>query len=187
MPRQVIDWLITDTHWYHNEIITLCNRPVNHLNLLIGSCRYCIAPQDRVFHLGDVIFYKLPELKGLMDSIPGKKFLIMGNHDSKSKGWYERNGFTFACEAMLVDDLYLTHKPVRTLPDGARLNIHGHWHNFEPTPERSYPSWYSTKTHRLLSIEKTKYKPVQLKLFGMPIPEKSIDPLHNIPSTESAL
>ncbi len=158
MPRPAIDWIISDLHWHHDKIIELCGRPVDHMELSIKNMRHLLAPQDRLFNLGDVMFYKMTDLKGIMDSIPGKKILIMGNHDHQSAGWYGRNGFDFVADAVLVKDIYLTHKP-SPLPKGARINIHGHWHNLAIDQK---PEFWTPQTHRLFSLERERYKPRKL-------------------------
>lgn len=170
MPRQSVDFLITDSHAFHDRVVEFCGRPENHWELLVANCKRLVAPQDRLFHLGDVIFYKHETLKPTLDSIPGKKILLMGNHDHKSQGWYSRNGFDFVCEMLVIDGtkdspggILLSHKPQEILPQGVRINIHGHHHNAK---YREYPIWYADSTHRNLSIEETKYMPVKLREFA---------------------
>ena len=90
--RQAYTWLMSDTHFFHNKMAKECNWPENHEQVFLSRCRYLMAPQDTLIHLGDVVFYQYTKLKGMMDSFPGKKILVMGNHDNKSRGWYERNG-----------------------------------------------------------------------------------------------
>lgn len=163
MPRQSIDWLITDTHWFHDAIIELCGRPVDHRERMLKNLRHLVAPQDRVFNLGDVIFYHHDLLKGMLDSFPGKKILLMGNHDHKSPGWYSRNGFDFVADQIVIGDVLLSHKPQPVVAQGIRVNVHGHWHN---TRHHDRPTWWKPDTHRNLSIEETGYKPVKLAQFA---------------------
>lgn len=161
MPRPAISWLITDTHWNHDFMLQ-CGRPADFGEQLLKNLRHLLTPQDTLYHLGDVIFYKYPDLKEMLDSIPGTKVLLMGNHDKKSKGWYARNGFAFVADMIVLDDIMLSHKPIERLPSGVRLNVHGHWHNDD---HHKRPEWYSESTHRLLSVEVTNYKPVKLEEF----------------------
>lgn len=168
MPRQSLDWLITDTHWYHDQMVNLCGRPTDFGDKLIASLRYHVAPQDRLFHLGDVILYQYGKLREILDSIPGTKVLLMGNHDHKSPGWYARNGFAFVSDMIVVGDVLLSHKPVQQFPTGVRLNVHGHWHNDD---HHKRPDWWSVSTHRLLSVEATNYRPVRMIDFTRAISE----------------
>lgn len=162
MGRVSIKWLITDTHFNHDAIVELCGRPANFKDLIMTNLRRYLAPQDFLIHLGDVIFYKYPELKAMMDSVPGTKILAMGNHDRKSANWYMRNGFNFAAEMFQIDDIVFSHKPIHPLPAGVRLNIHGHWHN---TRHHAVPEFYNER-YRLLSLEDVNYMPVKLSEFA---------------------
>ena len=165
MPRPSITWLTTDTHFHHDLMFTLCNRPPDYNEQIIRWWKYYIAPQDTLIHLGDVMFYKWPYLPLYMEAANCKKILVLGNHDdSKTAGWFMRNGFDFACDGLLLGDVYFSHKPVNPLPSQASLNIHGHWHNtVEPLGDNPRPAWYSDKTHKLICLEKEHYKPVNLQ------------------------
>jgi calcineurin-like phosphoesterase family protein len=162
MARPALDWLITDTHWYHEAMVDLCGRPADFSERLIAQLRHHLTPQDRLFHLGDVIFYQYPRLKEILADIPGTKILLMGNHDRRSPGWYARNGFAFVADMIVVGDVLLSHKPVEICPSGVRLNVHGHWHNNIHHPR---PDWYEESRYRLLSVEATNYKPVKFMEF----------------------
>jgi len=160
MARPSITWLITDTHFNHGAMVELCGRPADFTALTLKNLRHNLAPQDLLIHLGDVIFYDYPGLGAMMDSVPGRKVLTLGNHDRKPASWYmNRGGFAFAAESFVIGDIVFSHKPMETLPSGARLNIHGHWHQDR---HHDRPSWYSEATHKLLALEDTKYQPVRL-------------------------
>lgn len=163
MPRPSIKWLITDTHFNHDAMVTMCGRPPNFKDLIIKNLRHNLAEQDMLIHLGDVIFYQYDTLKEILDSIPGTKILAMGNHDRRSAGWYMRHGFHFAAEMFQIDDIVFSHKPIYPLPSSVRLNIHGHWHN---TMHHGLPDFYDPNKYRLLAIENTNYMPVKLVEFA---------------------
>lgn len=120
------------------------------MQLMLGNLRQYVAKQDILIHLGDVILYQYPCLKNMLDSIPGRKFLTMGNHDRKSRGWYTRNGFDGVFESF---------------PDGVRLNVHGHWHREDNSNEEKYTGWYNTDQYRKLSLEEQNYSPVEIRGF----------------------
>ncbi len=165
MPRPSITWLITDTHFFHDRMIELCNRPADFNERIMTNLRYLVAEQDNLIHFGDVIFYHLERLKPMLDSVPSRsKILVMGNHDKKKRGWYERNGFSFACDSLVLGNVLLSHKPMRVFPDGVRMNIHGHHHNLGDRISESSDFW-KPETHRLLALEHTGYKPVNLQSF----------------------
>lgn len=170
MPRPSIEWLITDTHFFHDATIKedFCGRPSNFNELILSNLRYFVAAQDILYHLGDVIFYKNDKLREMLDSVPcARKYLIRGNHDKKSSGWYIRNGFDGVFDAVVVGDVLLSHRPQRVLPSGVRINVHGHFHNTDHRRlEPEYNEWYDPSRHRLLAIEYTDYKPVKLVEFA---------------------
>lgn len=94
---------------------------------------------------------------------------MTGNHDHRKKGWYARNGFLFAADALVLEDIYLTHRPAEILPAGCTLNVHGHLHDWPgPLP---YPHC------RLVSLEKNDYAPVRLDTFTN---QRRGDELHNV-------
>ena len=165
MPRPAIDWLITDTHFFHDRVVEFTGRPDDYVDVIMASLRHLVASQDTLYHLGDVIFYRYERLKEMLDSVPGKKFLVMGNHDRKSRGWYCRNGFDGAFNAIQLGDVLLTHRPVRPLPVGVRLNVHGHFHNCGVERDADARDWYDPLVHRLLAIEYTGLKPVKFQEF----------------------
>lgn len=165
MPRPTLYWIITDTHWFHDKCVEHCGRPANYMQLTLSNLRKYVAKQDVLIHLGDVILYRYPCLKSMLDSIPGTKFLTMGNHDRKKKGWYTRNGFSGVFKCLQIDDILFSHKPQHNFPDGVRLNVHGHWHRDDNSNEERYRDWYNTDQYRKLSLEEQKYKPVEMKRF----------------------
>jgi calcineurin-like phosphoesterase family protein len=162
MPRPSLIWLTTDTHFFHDKMVEACERPEDFTERILKNWRHLVAPQDEVIHLGDVIFYRTTELKSILDSLPGLKALVMGNHDRKSRGWYMRNGFAFAADSIRLGDVLLNHRPVTALSPGVRICIHGHLHNL-PHHDDDPPRM---PHNRLLAIEDTGYKPVRLDLFS---------------------
>ena len=118
MARPPITWLITDTHFYHNKMVSEVGWPADYLQKIIGACAFYIASQDILFHLGDVIFYKYGELNSILGRIPGRKILLRGNHDRKSNGWFMRNGFDFVADQIVLGDVIFSHKPLMSFPSG---------------------------------------------------------------------
>jgi calcineurin-like phosphoesterase family protein len=125
------------------------------MDILDRNWRQVVQPGDVVIHLGDVAVGHKRELKTYLDSLPGTKILVMGNHDTHSTLWYMRHGFAFATYAISYQGVTFTHVPVETLFPGTDLNIHGHIHN---------SPWFPTKEfQRLLAIEHVGYRPVDLR------------------------
>ena len=143
-------WLISDTHFFHHNIIDYCGRPFQDVvemnETLIENWNRVVKPGDRVYHLGDVAMggsHVYKQLPTLLARLNGSKTLIVGNHDDIP--WLSKGAFFRKVEMwkLLTDfGLLLTHVPVhrsaiqeRLGPDA--INVHGHIHNL-PSPEGPY-------------------------------------------------
>ena len=88
--------------------------------------------------------------------------MVKGNHDGKSNSWYLDNGWDFVAYA--IKDIYFgvkilfSHIP-QVWEGWYELNIHGHLHNISHR-DKEYDSNFM---QYLLSVERTKYKPVLLE------------------------
>ena len=87
-------WIISDTHFYHENIGRYCNRPENWQELIIKNWNDRIAPGDTVLHLGDFALGKKIHFELLTGILNGKMFLIQGNHDRLSQTYCEAHGMT---------------------------------------------------------------------------------------------
>lgn len=78
----------SDTHFGHESIIHLSNRPfdsVSDMNeALITNWNAVIRPQDTVWHLGDFSMGSDQPASVFADRLNGKIHLIQGNHDDKT-------------------------------------------------------------------------------------------------------
>ncbi|SRR6266576_278938 len=163
-------YLISDTHFNHANIATYCDRPKGFTELIMENWNRVIAKDDTVIHLGDVILDKKSVIKGVMDSLNGRKILVRGNHDRQWSNlkWME-NGFAFSCDGMKFRQCWLTHEPSTSLADGCTLNIHGHlhniWHGFHAEKGAPPPVKLRYPFQRLFAIEYTNYMPVEFDKF----------------------
>jgi calcineurin-like phosphoesterase family protein len=168
-------WIISDTHFGHDNIIRFCKRPVYHDCLMRTNWFETVKPDDTILHLGDVGFGKKAEAH--LEGLPGRKLLIKGNHDGKPDAYYEGFGFEIiepfnVSEVQDLYDLpasgrtiYFMHDPLDYLADGPKLygprhyvTIHGHIHNngYDPRcPEHI--------DYRNVSVEVMDYRPVRLR------------------------
>lgn len=167
MKRPYINWLITDTHFNDDEMTDICGRPLNCTELIISNLKYVVAEQDVLIHLGDVITGKESVLLDLMSQVKCKtKVLIKGNHDKKSNNWFKNNGFDFICNSLVIDEILLSHKPLKEFPSGVKYNVHGHFHNFDfMKNDTECAPYYNPEVHKLYALEYEDYKPVNLKEF----------------------
>lgn len=84
-PDQV--WFTSDTHFWHENIIRYCNRPFHNaqeMNAeLIHRWRETVPEDGIVFHLGDFAHGSSRLWNDILCALPGRKYLILGNHDMK--------------------------------------------------------------------------------------------------------
>ncbi len=91
--QKPVEWLISDPHLFHLSIITMCSRPfvkpngepdVKLMNSVIeANWKSCVRPGDTIYCLGDFSHRTPPgdELSKLFARLPGRKVLLVGNHD----------------------------------------------------------------------------------------------------------
>lgn len=142
-------WLISDTHFQHENIIKYCARPFKDSNdmdeYMIERWNHVVKPGDKVYHLGDVFFRDKEKFKKLWPRLNGKKRLIVGNHDDVK--WLSNGGFF---DKIMMwrwfGELLLSHVPVhpQTLSEGRggfphAVNVHGHTHT-QGSPDGPYYS-----------------------------------------------
>lgn len=156
-----MEWVISDTHFKHENIIKYCERPfknADHMDEhMIAKWQHRVKPEDTVYHLGDVGLLKGihdgdSPIQRIMKRLPGRKILIRGNHD-KSEGVMRDIGFDVVCQSMVVRVpnmnavyVFMTHRPLKTrpyvdpiaVPGGVEFVIHGHIHNSTPKNRSQY-------------------------------------------------
>lgn len=135
-------YVISDTHWFHKNIIKYCSRDMNHDNIMIDRWKKAVSADDYVLHLGDLVFTRdewLTEsfFTDISPSLPGRKFLILGNHD-KTGPWlerYEQGGWNVIKPFMMRYkgyDVSFDHYPTESgmiHPGSKQIRVHGHIHN----------------------------------------------------------
>ena len=156
-------WIISDTHFFHENIGRYCNRPENWQELIIRNWNELVAPDDTVLHLGDFSFGKKSNFDLLIASLRGRLLLIQGNHDRFSRSYCETRGVTLIKSALHITlsdqvKLVFSHHPVVPL-DAGWINLHGHTHNLPPPPEGSNLGI----NHINMSVEVKQYRPWRLQ------------------------
>lgn len=162
-------FVTADQHFGHANIGRLCGRPADHFARMEHLWRERISADDLVVHLGDVSFRYADgdEMLWFLASLPGRKFLVRGNHDRQRPDWYVRAGFTVVPELEWRDPaargglrVIFSHRPVmpERLALCRSLNVHGHIHN------NGYPAYASADLkYANVSVEVTGYAPVRLR------------------------
>lgn len=163
-------WIASDTHFGHKRIIELANRPfasVEEMDAeLIRRWNVKVAPNDLVFHLGDVFLCGAKRAAEIASQLNGRKILIRGNHDHFTDTKFRSLGFE-PFPYYYYEGAFLSHYPqsVETMAvaiaEGAiDVNIHGHVHDdLSGTDE---------EVHSCVCVEHTNYEPVPFYHASMP-------------------
>jgi calcineurin-like phosphoesterase family protein len=173
-------WLVSDTHFGHDNIVGFCLRPEDHEQAMIAEWRKEVPDTATVLHLGDLNYGKNARFKNLIarELTGERKLLIQGNHDHQRFSFYKASGFSLVrpfsikYPSRLVlphPDFYrisFSHYPWNPDEDGVQspydIRIHGHIHNNGYTRDAYVPF---LRNHINLSVEQTHYKPVNLGLL----------------------
>lgn len=125
-------FVISDTHFGHENIIRFCNRPFADADemdsVLISNWNKVVSDQDIVYHLGDV-YFRNPE--NVLKYLKGRKRLILGNHDNGKDPMLLKYFQKIMVWRMFPEyGLLLTHVPVHpsSLEFKVKKNVHGHIH-----------------------------------------------------------
>jgi len=122
-------FIISDTHFFHGNIIKYCNRPFNNYeemnDELVKRWNSVVGENDVVLHLGDFAFKGKAKL--IRPKLNGIIILIRGNHDQNLAN---DDGFLIVEGKLIFKNYILTHYPMNKddIPEGY-INIHGHIHH----------------------------------------------------------
>ncbi|WNN94796.1 metallophosphoesterase [Streptomyces phage Phredrick] len=111
----------SDTHFGHERIISLCERPfdsVDEMNEeMIRRWNETVKPTDTVIHLGDVALGKIAESLPLVGRLNGHIKLVPGNHDRIFSGEKQAKRDRFMPEYLKVFD--------EVLPESLQMDVGG--------------------------------------------------------------
>lgn len=159
-------WIISDTHFNHENIIKYCNRPfanAKEMNeAMIENWNSTIKDGDMVYHCGDVYFGKNTDWSHRLN---GRKRLILGNHDN-AKDQTLQNMFEKIMVWRMFPEfgLLLTHVPVHksSLEVKVFRNVHGHTHNIEFDEQIELDNKRRFR-YTNVCVERTEYKPINIE------------------------
>lgn len=158
-------WIISDTHFCHTKLIEQGHRPADFEERIKRHLRV-VKPGDILIHLGDICMGNDAVGNSFLKDIKCTKILVRGNHDHKTSNWYIDHGWDFVCRTFtdkyFQKKVIFSHEPYMFLDDRFDYNIHGHLHDLDPSHHPEYVKSLSSK-HILISMEKQKYKPVNLR------------------------
>ena len=151
-------FMISDTNFCHNYIITYCNRPFNNTDemnqFIIQKWNETVTDEDTIYLLGDFCLGAKETIISIGQQLKGKKILVKGNHDRGTNKTYFDAGFEQIINKPIIyaEKYILSHHPFEGLPQGF-YNICGHLH-----PENNYNSEQPYVFN--VGIEANNYKPV---------------------------
>lgn len=92
-------YIISDTHFMHDNIIKYANRPASHNQIMFEKWNETVKENDLIIHVGDLShgLYKYHNgdeiLHEICTNLNGKKILLRGNHDRNHDEYYNNMGF----------------------------------------------------------------------------------------------
>lgn len=163
-------WLISDTHFNHSKILEFNGydgKPVRNFasvaemnQCMLDNWNDVVKPNDSVIHCGDVLFGpdKVDWLNANFAKLPGKKRLVLGNHDNVKflapffkdiQLWIQKDNIIFTHTPLHPSTLAEAHR----FGDSDVLNVHGHIHS-NPSPEGPY---------KCVCVEQINFAPVNIE------------------------
>ena len=162
-------YILTDTHFYHTNIIKYQYRPSNYEELIIKGLSM-LQPNDILIHLGDICLGHNEEVNNKLMALTAhlhSRILVIGNHDNKSNTWYFNHGWDFVCKSFSAKyfgkKILFSHKP-QIPEDKYDINIHRLTHgNLHRADE--YCDFFDPNYHKEVCLEHNNYQPILLKTF----------------------
>lgn len=166
-------WLISDTHFGHENIVGFCDRPDEHEEAIMRHWSEEVPPQATVLHLGDFSYRNNGYTKNIIAPklVAKRKLLILGNHDRQRPNFYRECGFkvvkpfTIKYDTGCAMDTWkvsFSHYPLASKPFPKTVHIHGHIHNKGYGGKAASFTPFSDGQINI-SVEQTHYSPVNLK------------------------
>ncbi len=157
------NWYSADLHFGHHRIIDFCKRPfasTAEMNAaLIANFQACVAHDDDLWILGDFAFGRADDtaqFESWFHSLPGRKHLIIGNHDDEAVISLPWASTEYMAEIQDGDhSLVLCHYPMITW-NGARrgaLQLFGHVHD----------QWAGSRNSINVGVDQWGFRPIQIE------------------------
>lgn len=154
-------WFTSDTHFFHKNVIKLCNRPFScidemHTTLIENWNKY-VKPNDIIYFLGDFAFSGITKTLNIFNQLQGSKFLILGNHDPfkihKKIPWNDVRDVKW----LKNEKLFLSHYPHLSWKNSCYGSYHfyGHVHGKLEKTELACD----------VGVDKWNYMPVSLEML----------------------
>lgn len=159
-------FFIADTHFGDDAIRRYENRPFDNSDIMdeemIRLWNETVDASDTVYILGD--FGAVGNEKDILSRLNGTKFLVKGNHDTKSNEYYRSAGFSEIYDLPILFNNFwiLSHEPIYINENMPYANLFGHVHNSPIVKDFS-------RQHYCVSVERINYKPIDFDEIKMSV------------------
>ena len=166
--------IISDTHFFGNSYKEQIRGRVSNFDytsLIITQWAKNVKDNDIVIHLGD-IGGRWNKTRELLNSLPGRKILIRGNHDKRSVESY-LEAFDEVHDTLELDGYIFTHIPI-DMRKSQKINISGHLHAtprkdtlqyFNVMYVRNLKTFFDFSKNFIYTIHDWGWSPVQIDKF----------------------
>jgi calcineurin-like phosphoesterase family protein len=176
-----MNFYTADPHFFHQNIIEFCNRPftsVGEMNgRILSNYQSVMTPADDLWVLGDVAVVSIDaaeKLTAMLNSIPGRKHLVVGNHD---KPWVRGlNVWTSVHDLTEINDsgarVTLCHYPMITWPGARRgaIQLFGHVHG----------NWRGSRNSVNVGVDVWDFRPVTISEIKARAARQAVNPIWNL-------
>ena len=178
-----MNYYIADTHFGHENSVKYDAREggknfssvKERDELIIKNINKVVTPQDNLYFLGDISWYKPQETAELIKQINCKnRFLIFGNHDRWVKDSKCKKLFQGVYDIKQIEDngkqVVLSHYPIMMWKGQHRgvIHLYGHVHN--TNEEHDYQEFLAELNKRICARDGYKYKPLKAYNTGIMMP-----------------
>lgn len=130
-------WFTSDLHFGHKNInkfrLEVAHETDNRLRI-VSDWSNLVTKRDDVYVLGDAAFNM--DTVGEFFDLPGRKFLVRGNHDELDTQVYLKY-FSAVYGLKKYKEFWLSHAPIHPNELRGKINLHGHVH-YQSVPDKRY-------------------------------------------------
>jgi len=155
-------FFIADPHYGDERILKYENRPFQNVEFMdadmIRRWNEVVSSEDTVYVLGDLGADGYEQ--DILFKLNGTKFLVKGNHDTKSNEEYRSFGFAEVYDHPIIIDGFwiLSHEALYVNTNMPYANLFGHVHNSPIVKD------YSNQ-HYCVSVERINYTPIDFDMI----------------------
>ena len=161
-------WFIADTHFGDEKIRSYECRPFETAaqmdEQLITRWNQAVSEEDEVYVLGD--FGAEGAEAQVLQKLKGIKYLVKGNHDTNSNGYYRNAGFAEVYDRPIILDGFwiLSHDALYVNTNMPYANLFGHVHNSPMFKDYS-------RQHFCVCVERIDYTPISFEVIKAKLAE----------------